>query len=43
VNIQRARTLWAGKPLPTLPPEAFELPSSSRGRMSSTARKAGAR
>jgi deoxyribonuclease-4 len=43
VNIQRARTLWAGKPLPTLPPEAFELPSSSRGRMSSTARKARAR
>jgi len=39
VNIQRARTLWAGKPLPTLPPEAFTLTSSSKGRMSSSTRK----
>ena len=43
VNIQRARTLWAGKPLPTLPPDAFSLPSSSRGRMSSSSRKPAAR
>ena len=35
VNIERARRLWAGKPLQKLPPEAFALPSSSRGRMSS--------
>jgi deoxyribonuclease IV len=35
VNLERARLLWAGKRLPTLPPEAFTLPSSSRGRMSS--------
>ena len=35
VNLERARLLWAGKGLPTLPPEAFTLPSSSRGRMSS--------
>ena len=41
INIERARGLWAGKPLPKLPAEAFELPSSSRGRMSS--RKAPAR
>jgi len=34
VNLERARLLWAGKRLPTLPPEAFTLPSSSRGRMS---------
>jgi deoxyribonuclease IV len=35
VNLERARLLWAGKRLPTLPAEAFTLPSSSRGRMSS--------
>jgi deoxyribonuclease-4 len=35
VNIERARTLWAGRPLPKLPAEAFALPSSSRGRMGS--------
>jgi deoxyribonuclease IV len=35
VNLERARLLWAGEPLPTLPAEAFTLPSSSRGRMSS--------
>jgi hypothetical protein len=34
VNLERARLLWAGNRLPTLPPEAFTLPSSSRGRMS---------
>jgi deoxyribonuclease-4 len=43
VNIQRARTLWAGKPLPMLPPEAFTLPSSSRGRMRSSSRTPAAR
>ena len=35
VNMDRGRLLWSGDPLPTLPREAFELPSSSRGRMSS--------
>ena len=35
VNMERARLLWSGDALPTLPREAFELPSSSRGRMSS--------
>ena len=34
VNLERARLLWAGKRLPILPPEAFTLPSSSRGRIS---------
>jgi deoxyribonuclease-4 len=35
INLERARLLWAGEGLPTLPPEAFTLPSSSRGRMAS--------
>jgi deoxyribonuclease-4 len=35
VNLERARLLWAGLRLPTLPPEAFTLPSRSRVRMSS--------
>ncbi|HET8786437.1 MAG TPA: deoxyribonuclease IV [Candidatus Limnocylindrales bacterium] len=35
INLERARLLWAGEPLPTLPAEAFTLPSSSRGRMTS--------
>ena len=30
INLERARLLWAGEPLPTLPPEAFTLPSRSR-------------
>lgn len=34
VNIERARLLWAGAPLPTLPREAFDLAGSARGRMS---------
>jgi deoxyribonuclease IV len=43
VNIERARTLWAGKKLPTLPPEAFELAGSSRGRMSAAGGETGQR
>jgi hypothetical protein len=35
VNMERARLLWAGEPLPILPREAFELVGSARGRMSS--------
>ena len=35
VNMERARLLWAGEPLPTLPREAFELVGSARGRMAS--------
>jgi deoxyribonuclease-4 len=35
VNIDRARALWAGQRLSKLPPEAFELAGSSRGRMAS--------
>jgi deoxyribonuclease-4 len=35
VNMERARRLWAGEPLPTLPREAFELVGSARGRMAS--------
>lgn len=35
VNLERARLLWAGEPLPTLPREAFELAGSAKGRMSS--------
>ncbi|HSL76338.1 MAG TPA: deoxyribonuclease IV [Candidatus Limnocylindrales bacterium] len=35
VNMERARLLWAGEPLPTLPREAFELVGSAKGRMSS--------
>lgn len=35
VNMERARLLWAGEPLPTLPREAFELAGSAKGRMSS--------
>jgi len=34
VNLERARLLWSGERLPTLPPEAFALPSRSKGRMS---------
>ncbi len=33
VNLDRARALWAGEPLEPLPPEAFELAGSARGRM----------
>jgi deoxyribonuclease-4 len=33
VNMERARLLWAGESLPTLPREAFELVGSARGRM----------
>ena len=43
VNIERARTLWAGKKLPTLPPEAFELAGSSRGRLSAARGETGQR
>ncbi|HEX7346773.1 MAG TPA: hypothetical protein VF253_08265, partial [Candidatus Limnocylindrales bacterium] len=35
VNMERARLLWAGEPLPTLPREAFQLAGSAKGRMSS--------
>ena len=35
INLERARLLWGGETLPTLPDEAFTLPSSSRGRMAS--------
>ena len=40
VNMERARLLWAGAPLPTLPREAFELAGSARGRMASGRAKA---
>jgi deoxyribonuclease-4 len=33
VNMERARSLWAGEPLPELPAEAFQLAGSARGRM----------
>ncbi len=33
VNMQRARALWAGKPLRPLPRAAFQLAGSARGRM----------
>jgi deoxyribonuclease IV len=33
VNMERARALWAGKPLRPLPKDAFELVGSARGRM----------
>jgi deoxyribonuclease-4 len=33
VNMARARSLWAGDPLETLPAEAFQLAGSARGRM----------
>jgi deoxyribonuclease-4 len=32
INMERARALWAGEPLATLPDEAFELAGSARGR-----------
>ena len=35
VNMERARLLWAGEAVPTLPREAFELAGSAKGRMSS--------
>jgi deoxyribonuclease-4 len=35
VNMDRARALWAGRPLDALPQEAFELAGSARGRMAS--------
>jgi deoxyribonuclease-4 len=35
VNMDRARALWAGRPLDELPQEAFELAGSARGRMAS--------
>jgi deoxyribonuclease-4 len=45
VNMERARLLWAGEPLPVLPREAFELVGSAKGRMSgrSGGRRAAAR
>jgi len=33
INMERARALWAGKPLRPLPKGAFELAGSARGRM----------
>ncbi len=33
VNMERARQLWAGSPLASLPDAAFELAGSARGRM----------
>ena len=33
VNMERARALWAGKPLRRLPKAAFQLAGSARGRM----------
>jgi deoxyribonuclease IV len=33
VNMERARALWAGKPLRRLPKDAFEVAGSARGRM----------
>jgi deoxyribonuclease-4 len=36
INMERARALWAGKPLRPLPKGAFELAGSARGRMAAT-------
>jgi deoxyribonuclease IV len=36
INMERARALWAGKPLRRLPKGAFELAGSARGRMAAT-------
>ena len=36
VNMERARALWAGKPLRPLPKGAFELAGSARGRMAAS-------
>ena len=36
INLERARALWAGKPLRSLPKGAFELAGSARGRMAAT-------
>jgi deoxyribonuclease-4 len=35
VNMERARALWAGRPLRRLPKAAFQLAGSARGRMAS--------
>jgi len=36
INMERARALWAGKPLRPLPKGAFELAGSARGRMAAS-------